>query len=154
MGKNIKQKTTRTNPTLDDFLYLVAGVKDYNVRLSAIKDLFGIETEQWHEVTLSHSTTNYLDTLDSTVYAEVKIEYLAKRGSRLFHSGVITAFNNGNDVLSSDRWENIDPDDLGLSVSAKISSGFIQLELTVDGSDANDITFNYKIVTKKPITVS
>jgi len=153
MGKNIKQKTTRTSPTLDDFLYLVAGTKDYNVRLQAIKDLFGVETEKWHETTLSHSTTSYLDTVDSTVYAVVKIEYLAKRGSRPFHSGVITAIYNRNDVLSSDNWENIDPDGLGLSISAKISSGFIQLELSVDGSDANDITFNYKIVAKKPITV-
>jgi hypothetical protein len=84
------------------------------------------------------------------------LEYLAKRGSRVIHSGVITArYNNstgGVDV--DDYWENIDTDDLGLTVTGQISSGLIQLIMTVDDSDANDITFNYRTLVKKPLVVS
>lgn len=155
IGTNIKQLTTRSNPALTDFLYLVAGDEDYNVRLSAIRAFFGIDDiEDWQTKALNHSSDNYINTVDSTEFGVVKIEYLAKRGSRTYHSGIVTAIYNTSGVLVSDFWENSDPDGLGLTISGQLSGGLIQIILTVDSSDTNDITFNYRITSKKPITVS
>ena len=160
MGKNIKQLTSRTTPALSDFLYLVAGSDDYNVTLESIKELFQIEDiEAWQGETLS-SGTSYINIEDSTIYGAVQIEYLAKRTGRGYVTGLITLLvddSNTNGVSVSDFKDAIryDGDNLGLTLDEGfMSSGTIQLKAIVDSSDANDVEFNFRIISKRKITVS
>lgn len=159
MGKNIKQLTNRPTPALTDFLYTVAGDIDYNVTLEAIKELFNIgDIEEWETETLS-SGNNYINLGDSTIYGAIQIEYLAKRGSRGYATGLITLLvddSNTNGVSVSDFKDAIryDGDNIGVDLNTgELSAGQIQLKAIVDSSDANDVTFNYRIITKREISV-
>lgn len=159
-GTNIKQFATKTSPVLTDFLYLVSGSTDYNVTLNAIKTLFNIEDiDVWESSSLANGTTTYINIEDSTVYGAIQIEYLAKRTGRGYITGLLTLLvddSHPNDVSVSDfkdatRYDN---DDLGLTVDdGFISSGTIQLKCVVDASDANPVVFNYRIISKRVITV-
>jgi hypothetical protein len=159
-GKNIKQLTNRTSPALTDFLYLVAGDTDYNVTLSAIKDLFNIgDIEEWQTSTIANGTTEYINIEDGTIYGAVEIDYIIKRGSRGYRSGKITLLvddSGTNGMTVSDYYiSRNDEDDLGLNLDeGYLSSGTIQLKAIADTSDSNDTIFNYQIVSKRPITVS
>jgi hypothetical protein len=157
-GKKIKQLTTRTSALLTDYLYTVAGDQDYNVQWSTIKTLLGLDDlEDWQTDTLSYNSTSYIDTLvDSTVHAVAKVEYLAKRGSRTYRSGQITIMYDSSQVVSNDYWDvtSSDNDDLGMTITARLNGSNLQMKFVVDGSDTTDIVFNWKIISKKPITVS
>lgn len=156
-GKNIKQLINRTIPSLNDFLYLVAGTNDYNITLGQVKSLFGIDDiDQWVSATLADNDTSYIDLVDSTEYGAVRLEYLMKRGSRNYRAGIIDCVLKGSSVIISDVLDVIDSgaDDLGVSFTAQLSSGLIQLLAQVDNSDANEAVFNYRIISKKPITIS
>lgn len=161
MGKNIKQLPTRTTPLLTDFVYAVGGSTDYNLTLDKIKILFGIEDlDQWQSGSVAHGTTDYLNLIDSTIYGAVKIEYIAKRGARGYRTGVLTLMvddSAANGVSISDNWETtrFDGDDLGINLDdGSISAGIVQLAIVTDSSDTNDTILNYKIISKRPITVS
>lgn len=156
-GRNIKQLPKRDNPTLQDLFHGVSGDISYAISLGAVKSLFGITGQYtWNTDTLTYNSTNYIDTLvDSTVYGVVKIEYFAKRGSRSYRSGLLTVMYDGSQVVWNDYWDvtSNDNDSLGLEITARLNGSNFQLVLDVDGSDANDVTFNWKITTEKPITV-
>lgn len=156
---NIKQKATRT-PILTDIVYLVSGVIDGNTTLQKIKTLFGIgDIEDW-ETKSQAAGTEYLDLGDSTIYGAVRIEYFARRGSRTYRTGGVTLMVDAgatNGVTVADRWDanGSDDDDLGLNIDdGFLSSGIIQLKMVVDSSDGDSVIFNYKILSKRPITVS
>lgn len=159
-GKNIKQLTTRTNPALTDFLYTVAGSTDYNVTLDKIKTLFNIgDIEEWQTDTFLTNSTNYTNIEDSTVYGAIQIEYLIKRSGRGYRTGLITLLvDDGyvDGVSISDFWDAVrsDGDNLGCTFTGKLSSGTIQLKSVIDASDANSVTLNYKVISKRVITVS
>lgn len=159
MGKNIKQLTNRSTPALTDFLYTVAGDVDYNVTLEDIKDLFNVgDIEEWETETFT-SGNNYVNLGSSLTYAAIQIEYVAKRGSRGYATGLITLLvddSNTNGISVSDFKDAVryDGDNMGLDLnSGQISAGQIQLKGIVDSSDANDVTFNYRIISKREITV-
>jgi len=160
MGKNIKQYDSRLSPALTDFLYLVAGETDYNVTLDAIKNLFNIEDiEDWQTETFTSGSTDYTNLEDGTIYASLQIEYVIKRTGRGYRTGLLTLLvddSNVNGVSVSDFWDatRTDGDDLGCVFSGFLSGGTIQLKSVVDASDANSVIFNYKIISKRPITVS
>lgn len=153
-GRNIKQLSNRTNPTLTDFLYLVAGDNDFNVTLDQLKTLFFQSESGWATIEAAANATTY-QVLESTAdFVSLTVEYLMKRGSRTYHSGALYILWNGTTLLYSDVWGNLDPDDLGVTLTPQISSGYFQLEITCDSSDVEPTTFNYSVVTKKPLTVS
>lgn len=159
-GKNIKQLPNRTTPTLNDILYMVANDTDYNVTLDDIKTLFGInDVEQWQTETFISGSTDYTNLVDSTIYGAVRLEYLAKRSGRGYRTGIITILvddSAASGASISDYFDatRFDGDDLGLTLTTQISGGVIQLKSVVDSSDANNVIFNYKQVSKRLITVS
>jgi hypothetical protein len=153
-GKTIKQLTSRTNPALTDFLYLVAGENDYNVTLQKLADLFGVEsTVGWAKQIIASTETEYLQLADATEKGSVVLEYFVRRDGRKYHAGLITVHNDGTNVLLDDYWPTLDTDDNGISFTAQLSSGYLQLNISADGSDVNDIYFNYRITVRKPLTV-
>lgn len=161
VGKNIKQYPTRTSPELTDFIYLVAGITDYNVPLDNIKTLFGIgDIDEWSAETIGFGDTEYINLVDSTIYGAVQIEYLAKRGSRGYTTGLITLLvddSNANGVSVSNFIDayRTDDDDMGVTLDeGLLSSGTIQLKVIADSSDSSDTIFNYRIISKRVITVS
>lgn len=160
MGKNIKQLPSRSSLALTDILYIVANDTDYNTRLSDIKTLFGIEeVEQWQTETFTSGSVDYTNFVDSIEYGAIEIKYLLKRSGRGYRTGKITILvddSNSSGASISDMWDatRYDGDDLGCEFDSLISGGTIQLKATVDSSDANDVVFNYKITSKRPITVS
>jgi len=158
MGKNIQALTKREILKLSDIFYVVAGENDYVTDFEAVKKVLQLhDMSYWNESILSAGATNYIDTLvDSTVYGVIKIEYLAKRGTRTYRSGLLTVMYDSAQVVWNDFWDvtSSDADDLGLTLTAQLSGSNIQLICTVDGSDANDITLNWKITVKKPITIT
>ena len=155
-GKNIQQLGNRTTPELTDFMYLAAAGNDYNVRLSQLKALFGIgDVEQWTSSQFNSDGVSYLNLISSFDYGAVTIEYLAKRGTRHYRAGQISVVLKGETAIMSERYDVVDEnsEDLGLTITCQISSDLFQLICSVDNSDANAITFNYKIISKKPKTV-
>lgn len=159
-GQNIKQLSTRTSPALTDYLYTVAGTTDYNVTLSAIKTLFGIgDVEAWQTESITNGTTSYINTIDGTTYGAIEIDYIIKRASRGYRTGKLTIMvddSHTNGAIASDYYiSRDDGDDLGLNLDeALLSAGTIQIKAVADSSDANPVVFNYKIISKRPITVS
>jgi hypothetical protein len=95
---------------------------------------------------------------DSTIYAQIEIEFVLKRGTRCYRAGRIALLYDQTDTAVRVGYSEIvtDPDfdDLGVTFIGSISSGTMQLGITVDGSEANSAILNYKIVSKKPITVA
>lgn len=158
MGKNIQSLTKRDLLTLSDIFYVVVGEDDYVTDFEAVKKVLQLhDMGNWNESALGDGVTSYIDTLvDSTVFGVVKIEYLAKRGTRTYRSGLLTVMYDSAQVVWNDFWDvtSSDADDLGLTLTAQLSGSNIQLICTVDGSDANDITLTWKITVKKPITIT
>jgi hypothetical protein len=153
-GKTIKQLTSRVNPALTDYLYLVAGENDYNVTLQKLADLLGVEgTEGWRTITIDAGTTHYLPVEDATKIGAVVIEYFIRRDGRPYHAGIITIRNDGTNVDYEDYWPTIDSDDNGITFASQLVSGFLQLNISADDSDANSSTFNYRITVRKPLVV-
>jgi len=155
-GKNIQQLGNRTQPALTDFMYLAAGGLDYNVKLQQLKELFGIgDVESWKTTTFGNNSISYLNLISSLSYGSVQIEYLMKRGSRNLRAGQISCVLKDATAVMSERYDVIDEsaEDLGLDFTVQISSDLFQLIATVDDSDSNNITFNYKIMSKKPLSV-
>jgi hypothetical protein len=160
MGKNIKQYDNVTTPALTDILYEVQSDIDKNITLQQIKDLFGIsDIEDW-AIKTQAAGTGYIDLIDSTIYGAVRIEYFARRGSRTYRTGGVTLMVDAgatDGVTVADRWDanGSDNDDLGLNIDdGFLSSGVVQLKMVVDSSDGDPIIFNYKILSKRPITIS
>jgi hypothetical protein len=153
-GKTIKQLTSRVNPALTDYLYLVAGENDYNVTLQKLADLLGVEgTEGWRTITIDAGTTHYLPVEDATKIGAVVIEYFIRRDGRSYHAGVVTIRNDGTNVDYEDYWPTIDSDDNGITFDAQLASGFLQLNISADSSDPNSVAFNYRITVRKPLVV-
>lgn len=158
-GKNIKQLTNVTTPVLTDFMYEVQGTTDHNITLQQIKDLFNIgDVEQWQTVTIEDGDTEFINIEDGTIYAGIEIKYAIKRGSRGYRTGTITILvdaSHANGVQVTDNYlSRFDGDDLGLNLDdGFLSSGTMQLKAVADSSDASDTILNYKIVSKRPITV-
>lgn len=156
---HIKQKPTLTI-TLATILYGVNGITDGNTNLQAVKDLFNIgDIEEWQTETIEDGTTEYINIEDGTIYAGIEIDYIIKRTGRGYRTGKITILvddSNSNNVTVSDSYiVRDDGDDLGLNLDEGfLSSGTIQLKAIADSSDANDVIFNYQIISKRPITVS
>jgi hypothetical protein len=160
-GENIKQLDPLLTPTLNTLLYAVEGDTDHNLTLSKIKELFNIEdVEPWVAVPLAANSNGFINLADGTVYGAIKLEYIAKRGSRGYRTGsvVILVDDSSSDgATAADKRESyrVDNDDLGFTLdSGKLSSGTIQLKWITDNSDANATTLNYRILSKRPITVS
>lgn len=159
-GQNIKQLTTRTSPALTDFLYTVAGTTDYNVTLDSIKTLFGVgDVEEWQTEEITNGTTEYINLIDGTVYGAIEIDYIIKRGSRGYRTGKLTIMvdsSHTNGAIAQDFYLGRDDGDyLGLNLDeALLSAGTIQIKAVADSSDSNPVTFNYQIISKRPITVS
>lgn len=153
-GRNIKQLTNRTNPALTDFLYLVAGDLDFNVTLDQLKSLFFTSETGWatKECAANATTFQVLDSVSD--FVSLTVEYIMIRGSRAYHAGTLYILYNGSTVLYNDVWDNIDSDDLGVTMTPSISSGFFQIAIACDSSDVNATTFNYRVTSKKPLTVS
>jgi hypothetical protein len=160
-GKNIKQLPQRATPELSDFMYIVAGDSDYNVSLEKLAALFGIEeVEGWQTVTAESGGMAFIDTEEYTTYAIVKLEYLMRRGSgggRGYRSGTLTMIYTslvGGGIRIVDVYDYPLEDDLGVQLTGTASSGIMRLQITADSSDSNDTIFNYKIIRRKPITIS
>ena len=153
---NIKQKSTLT-PTLDTILYIVNGTTDGNCKLQAVKTSFGIEdVEAWQTESITYGTTGYISLESSATYGAIEIDYLAKRSGRGYRTGKITMLVDsiGSAVIVSDSYI-ATSDDLGLVMDyGRLSSGVIQLDVTVDSSDTNPVVLNYQIISKRPISVS
>ena len=160
-GENLKQLDNRTTPTLSDLIYVVGNNTDWNLSLQQLKTLFDIgEIEAWKTVTLQPNTDSFINLVDSTLYGAVQLKYIAKRGTRTLRTGKVTLMvdtGGQNGISAADKIE-IDPADgdyQGLELDyGYLSSGQIQLKATTDNSDANTTTFNYKIISKRPLIVS
>jgi hypothetical protein len=160
-GKNIKQLTNVTTPLLTALFYIVQNDTDYNMTLTQLKTLFNIENvEEWKTESITNGTTEYLTLEDSTTYGAIEIEYIAKRSGRGYITGIVTllvddSIGSGVSVSNFQTAYRSDGDDLGLTMDfGRLSSGIIQLDITADSSDANPVVLNYKILSKRPITVS
>lgn len=157
MGKNIKQLTNVT-PLLTALVHIVQNDTSYNASLDQIKTLFGIETEEWQTKSINNGTTGYISFGSGSTYGAVEIEYLAKRSGQGYISGRLTLLvddskASGVNVINVVA-NRSDYSELGFTANTgKLSSGIIQLELKADTSDANPVIFNYKITSKRPITV-
>jgi len=159
-GKNIKQLTNNTTPTLNDILYEVSSDTDYNVTLQQVKALFNIdEVEEWQTESIANGTTEYINIGDGTVYGSIELKYIIKRSGRGYRSGSILFLvddsSSRNIIVTDNYLSRDDGDDLGLNLdNGRLTSGTIQLDAVADSSDANPCVFNYQIVSKRPITVS
>lgn len=157
MGKNIKQLATRNVLALSDLFYVVANDTDYVTNLEAVKTLLGVEDTVWNTEQLSYNSTNYITTEeDSSVKGVIKISYIAKRTGYNHRSGVLTIMYDGSQVTYNDYWDvvNSDNGDLGITeLSAQLSGGNYQLKISVDAGNTNDVTFNWKVIEKKPLNV-
>ena len=160
MGKNIKQYDTAITLNGTDFLYIVQGETDKNTTLQKIKEWLNIEDiEDWQTKTFASGSTTFTNLEDGTEFAALQIEYVLKRTGRGYRTGLLTLLvddSNPNGVSVSDFWDatRTDGDNLGCTFSGFLSGGTIQLKSVVDSSDANSVIFNYKIISKRPITVS
>jgi hypothetical protein len=158
-GKNIKQLTNVTTPVLEAILYMVQNDTDFNITLQQIKDSFGIgDVEQWQTQSIANGTTVFINLGSGTTYGAIEIKYLIKRSGRGYRTGIITLLvddSHANGLIVTDNYlSRDDGDDLGLNMDEGFdSSGTIQLKAIADSSDANPVVFNYKIVSKRPITV-
>jgi len=161
MGKNIKQLTNVTTPKLTDLFHIVQNDISYNISTQQIKTLLGIPDSDVEETkSVSNGTTGFINLGDSTIYGAVEIEYLAKRTGRGYTTGRVTllvddSITSGVTVSDYRTASRDDGDDLGLTMDyGRLSGGIIQLDITVDSSDANPVVLNYKIISKRSITVS
>lgn len=161
IGENVKQQTLRTGPTLSDLMYLIANDKDYRVSLQSIKDLFNIEeSEIWKTKEVASGITGFITLEDSTIYGAIEIEYLAKRTGRGYTTGLITllvdsSITSGVSVSNFQTVSRNDGDDLGLTMDyGRLSGGLIQLDISVNASDANPVILNYRVKSKRLITIS
>ena len=161
MGKNIKQLNNVSAAALTDILYEVQSDTDYNITLQQIKTLFNIDdAEAWQTKTIVKGTTEYIEFGDSTVYGAVEIEYLCKRTSRGQRTGTVTLLvddsaDNGLTVSDFRTVSRKDENDQGLTIDVgRLSGGLMQLDCVADDSDANPVVFNYKIKSKRKLTIT
>ncbi len=140
-----------------DWLYVVAGGVDYRTQLDNVKAFLGIEdSEPWKSETLPANKTSFINLADATIIGMVRLEYLMRRGTRNVRSGTLSLLcYDGANIEIADYQEATPPnyEMQGVTLGGSVSVGTIQLSLLVDNSDANDVTFNYKVITKRPLAV-
>ena len=91
-----------------------------------------------HSTLTANATTNINVGTVATDHGVI-INYSLSRDT-LYAAGHILVLNKTASVEYDHDWFG---DDAGLTVAADIDTGNLRLNMTVDNSDANDITFNY-----------
>jgi hypothetical protein len=96
--------------------------------------------------TLTANSLNNIIIGDITTDEGIIINYSCSRGS-LYSSGRIKVLSKVTSADVEHRWFGDDPgiDTVASPMAADISGNNIRLNITVDASDANDVTFNYNL---------
>ena len=161
MGLNIKQVDNVATPTLTDIFYIVQSDTDYNITFTQLKTLLKLnDLEEWKTKSIVKGTTEYIDFGDSTVYGAIEVDYLCKRSGRGQRTGTVTLLvddsaDNGLTVSDFRTVSRKDENDQGLTIDVgRLSGGIIQLDCVADDSDANPVVFNYRVISKRVLTVT
>jgi hypothetical protein len=96
-----------------------------------------------HATLPDNATTNVNVGVTTTDHAVIVV-YAATRGT-LYQAGKVTVLNEDN--VNVDYNNDLFSDDIGMTIAADISGTNIRLNIAVDNSSADDVTFDYNITT-------
>jgi hypothetical protein len=119
------------NSSLDDI--------SFNYIKEIVTIISGIIPGPTTKITLYADDTTNVILGSLTTDGSIIINYAAKRGA-LYQQGEITLLNK---VSSTDVLHEWDGDDIGLTVTSDILGDNLRVNMVVDNSSLDDISFNY-----------